>query len=398
MAKTCKDAVILAVDSAREKIWSINKRLYEHPEIAFHELKASEWITSLLEEDGFNVEGNLADLETAFRACYPAASTRGPAVALLAEYDALPKIGHGCGHNLIAAAAVGAALALKPLLGQLNGSIEVIGTPAEEGGGGKVLLAQAGVFEEIDVAMMIHPYNITAICATSLARVKVGVEFHGRAAHSFMHQDRGVNALAATIQLFNGVNALREHLKPYHTMIHGVITDGGEFPVTVPDYSASMFFAMAPHIAEAREVYEKLKQCAKAAATMTGAKVNFHSYGEYKELIPNETLAAAFGENLGALGVPIDEKGMYNGVMCSLDIGDVAYHVPSIHPYICLGKGLTWHTTEVAEATVSELGRELLLNAAKALAMTAVDIYLDKTLLEKIKKEFTSSLKRSNEN
>jgi len=393
--KLYKDSVIRAVDSAQGKIWALNKDLYAHPEVAFHEYKAVQRITNLLELEGFEIERNLAGLETAFRARYPAMSANGPVIALLAEYDALPKIGHGCGHNMIASAAVGAALSLKPLLEELCKSVQVIGTPAEEGGGGKVLLAEGGVFDGIDVVMMTHPSNITAICATSLARVKVEIEFHGKAAQIFMDQERGVSALAATIQTFNGVNALRGNLKPYHTMIHGIITRGGESAVTTPDLSESSFFIMAPQIEEAREVYDKLAQCAEGAATMTGAKVAFHSYGEYKEFVPNRALAQAFGKNLEHLGVPIDEKNMYDGIMCALDIGDVGHLVPSIHPYIDLGKNLTWHTPEVTEATVSDSGRSVLLNAAKALAMTAVDIYTDKTLLKKIKKDFTLSLKSS---
>jgi metal-dependent amidase/aminoacylase/carboxypeptidase family protein len=290
---------------------------------------------------------------------------------------------------MIAAASVGAALGLKPFLDCLGGRIQVIGTPAAAGGGGKVRLAEAGVFDGIDVAMMFHPWNITAPCATSLARVKVEVEFRGKPAHSFMHQERGVDALAATLQFFNGVNALREHLRPYHVMVHGIITHGGDFAVTVPDRSASVFFVMAPHIEEARDVYEKVQQCARGASVMTGTSLEFRNYGEYHEFIPSQTLAAAFGANLELLSVGIDELALYDGIMCALDIGDVSIRVPAIHPYICLGKDLTWHTPEVAEATVSDEGHEVLLNAAKALALTAMDIYTKPALLDKARKEFS---------
>jgi len=385
-----KNVVVNQVESIKEDLFKLKENLYHNPETKFEEFKAAKWLTELLEKEGFKVERGIGGLDTAFRATFPNFSSKSPTVALLAEYDALPKLGHACAHNIIGSSAVGAALALKQIMPDLEGNLQVIGTPGEEGGGGKVILVKAGIFDSVDIVMMVHPWNMTALAATSLARVKVGIEFRGKSAHSFAHQEQGINALAATIQTFNGVNALREHLKPHHAMVHGVIIHGGEFAVTVPDYSASVFFIMTPDIQYCREVFKKVKSCAEGAAIMTGAEVSFHSYGELKELIPNQALAEAFGRNLKELGVEIDKPGLFEGILCATDAGNVSHAVPTIQPYICLDKNLVWHTPEVARASVSKEGKEVLLNSAKALAMTAVDLYVNKELFEKVKKEFIS--------
>jgi len=383
-----KRSAVERVDALGDTIFELSKKLYSHPEVKFEEFEAATWLAKALEDEGFAVERGIGGLDTAFIGSFPESRPEGPVVALLAEYDALPKLGHACGHNIIGAAAVGAGLAIKPIMADLRGTVRVIGTPGEEGGGGKVILVEAGIFDSVDVAMMVHPWNITALGATSLARVKVDIEFRGKPAHSFMHQDHGVNALAATIQTFVGINALREHLRPSNSMVHGIITHGGEFPVTVPDYSACSFFIMTPDIEYAREVYEKVKRCAEGAAIMTGNDVAFNGYAELKDLRPNLKLAEAFGQNLEQLAVEIDEPGWYEGVICATDAGDVSQVVPTIQPYICLDKGFTWHTLEVARATISERGRQVLLNSAKALAMTAIDLYTDRDLLDRVREEF----------
>lgn len=385
-------AAIDRVDGSRDSLFDLNQKLYENPEIAFEEVKAAAWLTEALEKEDFTVERGIANLETAFRATFKVSSSKVPAVALMAEYDALPKLGHACAHNMIGSAAVGAALALRPLMADLGGTLQVIGTPGEEGGGGKVILVEAGIFDQVDVAMMVHTWNITAPAANSLARVKTDIEFRGKPAHSFMHQEQGSNALSATILTFNGVNAMREHLRPHHSMVHGIITHGGDTAITVPDYSAARFFIMAPEIEYAREIYERLTRCGEGAAIMTGTEVSLCSYGEYKDLVPNLKLAEAFGRNLEQLGMSIDARGWYDGVLCATDVGDVSHVVPTIQPYVCLDKRLTWHTPEVARASVSEKGRNLLLNMAKVLAMTAIDLYIRDDLFKEVQEEFHSAM------
>ena len=388
--ESAKRIAIERVDDLADTLFEINRKLFEFPETRFEEFKAAEWLTETLEQDGFKMERGVAGLATSFRASFKESPREVPTIAFMAEYDALPKLGHACGHNLIGLGAVGAALALRPMMKELGGTLQVIGTPGEEGGGGKVILVQAGVFDRVEAALMVHPWNITASGANSPARVKFDIEFRGKSAHSFHNQDQGANALAAMIQTFNGINALREHLKPHHSMVHGIITHGGESAHTVPDYSAGSFFILTPDIEYAREVYEKVKHCAVGAALMTGTKESFSSYGEYKHLMPNLRLAGLFNENLEQLGLAIDEPGWYEGVLCSTDAGDVSHIVPTIQPYMCLNKGFTWHTPEVAQATVSEIGRTLLLNMAKVLAMTAIDLYTREDLLREVQEEFLS--------
>ena len=388
--ETLKRIAAERVDHLGDTLFEMSRKLYEHPETKFEEFKAAAWLAGTLEQEGFAVERKIGDLATAFRASFKDSSRESPTVALMAEYDALPKLGHACGHNLIGLASVGAALALRPLMKDLRGTVQVIGTPGEEGGGGKVILVRAGVFDRVDVALMAHPWNITASGANSLARVKFDIEFKGKSAHSFHNQEQGANALAATIQTFNGINALREHLRPHLSMVHGIITHGGESAHTVPDYSAASFFILTPEIGYAREVYEKVKCCAQGAAIITGTQVSFSSYAEYKNLVPNLKLAEIFSQNLKPLGFEIDESGWYEGVLCATDAGDVSHVVPTIQPYVCLDKRFTWNTPEVAQATVSRLGRTWLLNMAKALAMTAIDLYTRDDLLREVQEEFLS--------
>jgi amidohydrolase len=392
LAEALKRAASDRVDALGDVIFELNTRLHDHPETKFEEFKAAAWLAEALEGEGFSLERRIANLDTAFRASFNDSSRKTPTIAFMAEYDALPKLGHACAHNMIGSAAAGAAMALRPIMGDAGGTLQVIGTPGEEGGGGKVILVEAGIFDSVDAAMMIHPWNITAPASNSLARVKTDVEFKGKPAHSFMHQEQGSNALAAIIQTFNGVNALREHLRPRNSMVHGIITHGGEFPITVPDYSAASFFIMAPEIDYAREIYEKLKQCGEGAAMMTGTEVSFSSYGEYKDLLPNLRLAEAFARNLKQLGVAIDVDGLYDGVLCATDVGDVSHVVPTIQPYMCLDKRFTWHTPEVAEASVSENGKAVLLNMAKVLAMTAIDLLTGEELLKGVQEEFRATM------
>ena len=383
-----KKVAVKRVDDLGDVIFKLNRQMHAHPETRFKEFRAMSILSEALDQNGFKVERGIASLDTAFQASFNESQHESPIITLMAEYDALPKLGHACGHNMIGSAAVGAALALRPIMKDVEGTIQVIGTPGEEGGGGKVILIEAGFFEPVDVAMMVHPWNITASGTKSLARVKIDIQFRGKPAHSFMHQDQGANALAATIQTFNGVNALREHLRPRNSMVHGIITHGGDSALIVPDYSAANFFILAPDIEYAREIYRKVKNCAEGSAKMTGTQVSFDAYEEYKDLRPNLKLVEAFDQNLEMLGLEIDKVGEYDAEVYATDAGDVSHKVPTIQPFMCMDKELIWHTPEVAMATVSENGKTLLLNMAKALAMTAIDLYTRPDLIKGVQEEF----------
>lgn len=381
-----KAAVREAIDRLQPKLMDLSERIHRHPEIKFEEHKASQWLSETAEAAGFQVEKPIGGLETAFRASY-SGSGEGPTIAFLAEYDALPKLGHACGHNLIGTASLGAALGLQAAINRLPGSIQLIGTPGEEGGGGKVILAEAGVFDDVDVAMMFHPSGKTILWKHALARRKLRIEFFGKSAHAASFPEKGINALDATIQTFQNINALRQHVTD-DARIHGIITHGGDAPNIVPDYSASLFYIRALDDAYCDELLEKVKNCARGASTATGARVEMEMQGAYKSLRTNMPLAEAFKANLETLGWDFDEIDPSKGIG-STDMADVSHVTAAIHPYLSIGpKDLVGHSTEFAEAAVSKKGHRAMIAAAKALAATAVDVLLRPSLFAAIRAEF----------
>ena len=385
-----KSAVREAIDKLQPKLIDLSERIHRHPETKFEEYKASQWLSETAEAAGFRVEKPIGGLETAFRASYSGAG-EGPTVekltiAFLAEYDALPKLGHACGHNLIGTASLGAALGLREVMDKLSGSVQLIGTPGEEGGGGKVILAKAGVFDDVDVAMMFHPSGKTILWKHALARRKLLIEFFGKSAHAAASPEKGVNALDATIQTFQSINALRQHIKD-DARIHGIITHGGDAPNIVPDYSASLFYVRALDDDYCDELLEKVKTCARGASLATGARVEMEMQGAYKSLRTNTPLAQTFKANLEALGWEFDDVDPAKGIG-STDMADVSHVTAAIHPYLSIGpKDLVGHSTEFAEAAASEQGQQAMIAAAKALAATAVDVLLRPSLLAAIRAE-----------
>jgi amidohydrolase len=368
-----KQQVMAEVDARRDELIRVAETIHANPEIAFEEFESAALLSGVLEENGFAVERGVAGLETAFVATLPGRD-RGPTVAFLAEYDALPGLGHACGHNLIGASAVGAGLAVKTVLPELAGSVQVIGTPAEEGGGGKAYLVEGGVFEGVDAAMMVHPSHDNITRRRSLASYKIQIEFFGKAAHAAAQPDKGINALAAMILTYNGVDALRQHLRD-DARVHGVITHGGEAPNIVPEYTAAKFYVRAADMAYCTEVLDKLRACAEGAARATGARLEFKEYApRYEPMLPNPTLADLAKANMAALGIEVrppdpDER------MGSSDMGNVSQVVPALHPYIAIGpEDLGGHTVEFREAAASPAGHEGMIQAAKLMAMTAVDL------------------------
>ena len=386
-----KSTVREAIDKLQPKLIDLSERIHRHPEIKFEEHQASQWLSEMAEAAGFRVEKPLEGLETAFRASY-SGSGEGPTVekltiAFLAEYDALPKLGHACGHNLIGTASLGAALGLREVMDKLSGSVQLIGTPGEEGGGGKVILAQAGVFDDVDVAMMFHPSGKTILWKHALARRKLCIEFFGKSAHAAASPEKGVNALDATIQTFQSINALRQHIKD-DARIHGIITHGGDAPNIVPDYSASLFYVRALDDDYCDELLEKVKTCARGASIATGARVEMEMQGAYKSVRTNMPLAQTFKANLEALGWEFDDIDPAKGIG-STDMADVSHVTAAIHPYLSIGpKDLVGHSTEFAEAAASDKGQQAMIAAAKALAATAVDVLLRPSLFSAIRAEF----------
>jgi len=374
-----------------EDLFELAKKMKDNPEMGFKEYKASTWLTEYLESKGFAVEKGIAGLETAFKATYDLGG-EGPNIAFLCEYDALPGIGHGCGHNLIGPQSIGAAVALSQTEG-LSGTITVLGSPAEETGGAKVILVEKGVFEDVDFAMMVHPATRNLSYSTSFAIDAIEFTYHGKTSHAASAPELGVNALDSVIQLFNGINALRQHLKD-DVRIHGIINDGGQAPNIVPDRASARFYFRAKERSYLNEMFKKILRIAEGAALMSGAWMEWKNYELSNDnLMPNKKMANTFEGNMKGLGIedidpPHDGKG-------SSDMGNVSHAVPAIHPYIAIAQkdAFNPHSTDMAKATVSESGKRGLFRAATCLAWTAYDIFTDEKLQNEIKEEFKATLK-----
>jgi len=381
------------LDRLGPELRSMSLAIHARPELAFEERFAAETLTAWLAGQGFDVERPYAGLETAFLARKPLGSP-GPRVAFIAEYDALPGIGHGCGHNLICVASVAAATALAGALegAGVGGEVAVIGTPGEEGGGGKVIMLERGAFEGVDAALMFHPGNRTMVVRGSLAATRVTMRFRGKAAHAASNPHLGVNALDACIQTFNAINALRQHVKD-ETRVHGVITNGGAAPNIVPDYAEAKFIIRHRRHDYMLEVRDKVFAAARHAAAAVGATVELEEGVTYKERVVNHAMAARFGAHLESLGEAVKDPPVTGGVGSS-DFGNLSQEVPAIHPYVqIVPEGVSAHTAEFAAAAASEAGLRAMDLAARCLAMTGHDLLVSAELLAEARREFAATVR-----
>ena len=374
------------LDEMADQLIDISLTLHANPEVAFEEHQSMALLSGVAEAHGFQVERGVAQLPTAFVATSHGAQP-GPTVAFVAEYDALPGLGHACGHNIIGTAATGAALALHAIREHIPGTVQLIGTPAEERGGGKVIMVERGIFAGVDAAMMIHPGTKAMTTRGTLASNKLKLEFFGKAAHAAAAPDIGINSLDACIQTFNNINALRQHLTA-DVRIHGIITHGGEAPNIVPAYAAAEFSVRAATSDASFAVAEKVTRCAEAGALAAGATVKVQHLTHYASRVANPTMARLFGENISSLGEKVQEPDP-NERMGSSDMGNVSQMVPSIHPYVVIANpGTAGHTPEFAAASASARGQQALLRAAKAMAMTAVELLTQPELMAQTQTEF----------
>jgi amidohydrolase len=377
------------IDELLPRLATLAEAVHGFSEIKFEEHKSAEAVAEALEETGFKVERPAAGLDTAFVARYGETS---PCIAFLAEYDALPEIGHGCGHNLICAAAVGAGAAIRHLQseGLLPGGCAVVGTPAEEGGGGKVFMVERGIFKDIDAVLMIHPGPVNMRDIGSLARIQFDVEFFGQSSHAAALPEMGINALDALIQTFVGINALRQHVRDDIRM-HGIITHGGDVVNVIPEYTSGRFGVRAAKMNEAQQAYEKVKKCIEAAAMATGCTYKIHEDVPYREMNVNEVLNKLAVENLKSLGHAMF-PGPERGGVGSTDLGDVSHVTPAISLMVMLpGAGFAWHSKEVHEAAGGSDAWKVVADGAKAIAFTAIDILAVPTRLDEVKAEFQAS-------
>jgi amidohydrolase len=372
------------VESHKQQLIQLSLNIHDNPELGFKEEKAAAWLTGYLEENGFHVERGVADLPTAFRATY---GQESPRIALLAEYDALPRIGHACGHNIIGVSAVGAGVASRRIIDQLGGSVVVMGTPGEEVLGGKIDMVKTGAFKEMDVAMIVHPDTRNMPTEEALACSTLEVEFFGRAAHAAAQPHKGINALDAMVLAFTSINSLRQHIRG-DARIHGIITDGGEAPNIVPAHSAATFMVRALDDYYLAELNDRVLDCFTGASMASGARLEYRWKNRtYAPMKNNMTLAGLFKQNLESLGRNVEDFDRSSG-LGSTDMGNVSQVVPSIHPTIAIAPHeVLLHSPEFATATVSEAGHGALLDAAKAMAMTVADI-LQPGMIDRIRQEF----------
>jgi len=380
-----KASVIGEIDARRHQLSELSLEIHANPELGFHEVKATAWLTQYLEENGFSIERGICELPTAFKASYEQGK---PTIAILAEYDALPGLGHACGHNLIATCAVGAAVASKLAIDQFGGSILVIGTPAEEIYGGKVIMVARGAFDNVDVAMMMHPGVYNAATTQALANQPLEVEFFGQAAHAAARPEAGINALEAMLNSFAAINSLRQHIKST-ARIHGIITDGGQAANVVPAHSAGNFIVRAEDDTYLDELKERVLNCFVGAATASGARLEYR-WGKirYAPMRNNLILARLFRQNIQSLGRSMQLSNP-SCAFGSTDMGNVSQLVPGIHPIIAIApKDVLGHSPQFAEAATSEAGIRGLVDAAKALAMTVVDLVANPEMMVKVREEF----------
>lgn len=366
------EQVIALSEQQRNDLVDLSHYIYCNPELGNEEVKSSKAIVSYLEKNNFKVEMGIENIETAFLGTYDS-NKPGASIAYLCEYDALPSIGHGCGHNMIAAMSAGAGVVLSKLIDDIGGKVLVFGTPAEETNGAKVPLTDAGYFDDCDAVMMVHPSNTTKESGTSLAIEPIEFTYTGQTAHAASCPEKGINALNSVISLFNGIDALRQHVTP-DVRMHGVIVEGGEAANVVPDRAVTQWYFRASTKEVLAPVLEKVKNIARGAALITGATLEMRQYElAYDDLKTDEALSNMFNDNLRKLGVEdIQPKDKATG---SVDIGNISNVAPTIHPYIGMcSTDIFAHTIEMAEATQTPYAKDQMLVAIQALVLTGIDV------------------------
>jgi amidohydrolase len=382
-----KKAACQAIDAASATLFDISNKMHADVELAFEEVKAQAWQCAALKAAGFRVEEGLGSLKTAFRATVGSGKP-GPRVAFLCEYDGLPVYGQSCGHNVVAAAGVGAAIGLAKVIGEIGGEVVALGTPGEEGGGGKNILHREGFFVGIDAMMLVYPGMDNIAHSRTVGATRVQVAYFGKAAHAAARPELGINALDALLLAFNGISALRQQL-PSDVRVHSIITKGGTLPQVVPDHTTAVLTVRANTAETLAAVIPRIDACLTGAAQMTGARLE-RTWRDTpgRALLSNAALAQRFDRNLQALGRttrPRDElSGAWSG-----DTGNVSWFVPTIQPQMAMtGRDVPPHSHEFHAASVGPAAEACILDSAKAMAMTGIDLIADRDFLQETKAEF----------
>ena len=397
-----KQEAIEAIDAARDTILRVADTIHANPELGFAEHMASKLLCDTIETFGFAVERGAGGVETAFVATKGPGN--GPVIGILAEYDALPNLGHGCGHNLLAGSTLAAAIGLGAVIDQLGGEVRYIGTPAEEGGGGKILLIDAGIFDDVDVALSSHHSGDETSVATEplegtcLAVAHRNFEFFGKTAHAAADPHEGINALNAVIHLFTGLDALRQHVTP-DVRIHGIITHGGDAPNVVPGYASATFLFRAGKQETVEELVQKAEAIANGAALMTGATVKISAASpDYADMRPSYTIGRILQEQLPLVDLPenppADKKEPQNGPgPYSTDLGNVSHVCPTATISFQISETpIRGHSQEVVDASISDLGRGNAIKTGKGLALAAIEVLQNPDLLKQAKAEHKATM------
>jgi amidohydrolase len=390
----CAKAIVSRIDELADELLAVSHTIHGNPELAFKEYDACALLASTARRLDLTVETGVYGLETSFESRFSggkAGPAGGPTVAVLAEYDALPGIGHACGHNLIATSALGAALGLHAVADQLPGTVRLIGTPAEERGGGKELMARAGAFDGVDAAMMIHPAGVNLTTMPCICVAEVEVIYHGRSAHASAMPHRGVNALDGLLLAYQAISNLRQHIRDQER-IHGIITEGGQAPNIVPDRAVGDFYVRAASEKSLAKLKPRVQACFEAGAKGSGCEVEvIWANVDYLDLNTNWPLADCFQRHGETLGRDFLKPEALGGAG-STDMGNVSYRVPSIHPMLaCAPPNVVIHNPEFAKWARSEQGDAAALDGAKALALTAAEFLRSETLQAQTSKAFEIS-------
>ena len=382
-----KQQVCADIDNRSADLISISHEIHAHPELNFQEKFAHEILTQYIADSKLKVDRGAFELDTAFDVSVRGGN--GPTVAVICEYDALPGIGHACGHNIIAAAGLGAGVALSALAELCGGNLRLMGTPAEEGGGGKVEMARKGAFKNIDAAMMIHPSDQDLARMNAIAIQQLFVRFEGLAAHAAVSPDRGKNALDAAVLGYMNVAAMRQHIRPTER-VHGIFTKAGEKPNIVPREAEMDWYVRSDTIESLQPLKARIAKCLEAGAMAADCTISFDwQKNTYADLVDNLPLLTSYVQNSAQMGRALTTDLLPGTGGGSTDMGNLSYLVPSIHPMLQVApRGVSLHSAQFAEFTASKDADKAVLDGAKIMAMTAIDVWLSETLNSDVQQAF----------
>ena len=381
-------AIHAALRDCTDELLTSSRAIHALAEIGFEEVESSRLLSGLIEQHGFEVERGISGMPTAFVA---RRGRRGPHVAFVCEYDALRGLGHACGHNLIATSSAGAGIALADALNVpgLDVRVTIVGAPAEEGGGGKIPLCHDGLFDNVDAVLIFHPSDRTASVQYALACTHWVWTFHGKAAHAAGSPDRGINALDAFVQAYNGISMWRQQLRD-DARVHGFIIEGGTAPNIIPELARGEYLTRARDGEYLREMNVRFRAIFEAAAAATGCTLQLEQKETYLDLRSNPVLAERTSAHLAGVGFTEDHVVPWQRTG-STDVGDVSYAAPTLHPEFAIAdEGIGPHTHAFREAAVSTRGEQAMLKAAEVLARVGADVILDAGVRRRVRDAFTA--------